>query len=1015
MSRIRVFTGIIIIAILSLLIWRAYVQVQTSPADPNSPAAQVTAQSEEKPTAQETETVAEGEGEKQDPDAKDKDAKQKNGNEDGEKQESDDDTGKDDSEKMEAINLNNVEMKQIIKQIAEWTGKAVIPYDDNILKQKLTIYSTKELPRRQALSLIYSAMLSKGYVAEESDNVIYLKPAAKAKLGSIPMVSANEPLAKLVDKSQIVEKFFKVENYSPIGLQEIITPLIAEYGHVTSDENSNTLVVIDTVENLMRIERIIKQLDTQENEQLVTEVFELAHGDPAETVQLIRLLLSGDTRKRGGAKSPKPSASGKGSASSVIVTSEKTPLTLIPEPRRKWIIAKGSADDIAKVGKWIEKLDTTENVHAEQSVVQIKFVDVDEVARAVSKTLADMPGTQLKANVVVQPLKQARQIIIFGSEENRRVVENLIAEIDLPSSGMFEEKTFQLKYADADQIKENIEGLYGEEQSSSRYYRRRSNQKSPDTVKVIAYPTLSKVTIIASAENIEKISNQVREWDVPLNTKKQQYEILSLNNSDPVKMAELLATLFSEKQQRQMPWWWDGGGSSSKKKIVGSLYGKLSFEAVPDTKKIIVISKIPEAYDVIKKLVTELDRQEMAEVPKVITLKYADSEDLCEQLNAILNESGTQATIRRSQRGLSDYNNSGDAEKTTSKESSNNTAKAETIQPWWNSGVARRKSDSASPTSNLIGKIRFIPVQRSKAILVLAPPEYMNEISSMVEQLDKPGKQVMIKAIIVAVDHSSMTSLGAQISSNPGAFGDLGESAVMALSKMTSGFDRGSFSLAGSSDIYGLVDFLVKNTNGRILNQPTLWTKDNQEATFFKGQRVAFIESNNTSSEGTATKSQFDYRRVGVTLRVRPNITPEKAVDTIINLSISQVEPDLLNNNIATSELDTTTHVIVNNGDTVMLGGILFQQDTQIQRKFPLLGDLPLLGGLFQHNDNVVSNSELIVFITPYVVEEGVGGVEAEKPFEQELKKLDKTRKNLRKSVGEMMSKKKHSAENAQE
>jgi general secretion pathway protein D len=884
-------------------------------------------------------------------------------------------------EKLEMVNLNNVEMKQIIKTIAEWTGKPVIPYDDAVMNQKITIYATKELPRIQALSLIYSALRARGYAPEETQDAIYLKPLSKAKYGVVPTLGFDEPLAKIIDKSQIVEKYFKIENYSPSRLQEIVTPLTAEYGNVTADDSTGILAIIDTVENLQRVEQIIKQFDVPEYGQFVTEVFKLENGDPSEIVQLIELIISNEASGRSGRGGRGDGGGSKGGeqASSVLVTSTKMPLLLIPEQRRKWIIAKGAPDDIKEVAKWVADLDKKDEVSSEQSVVQIKYVDVMEVAQAVGKTLAEMPGSQLKANIVVQPLRQARQIVVFGSEENRKIVEALIAEIDLPTSGIFDEKTFELQYADPDQIKENIDELYGGQQSSSRYYYSyRSDEKSSDTVKVISYPTAGKVTVIASPENIEKISKQIEEWDVPLNIERQPYRIIALQNSDSKQMAELLRTLFSEESARSTSFWdyYYGGGSDNKKKIVGSLYGQLSFEAVPETKKIIVISKIPEAYDVIEDLARELDRQEVAEVPKVVTLKYADSEDLCEQLNAILNETGTVATVRRTRRGLSDYNNdaspSGSNNPRTNDSNNNpdsqNSNPGE-IRPWWNAGVARSEADEALPTSNLIGKVRFIPVQRSKALLVLSPPEYMHDMVTMIEELDQPGKQVMIKAVILSVGHSSVTSLGVQFSTNPFAFGELTENSVRALTELTTGFERGSFTLASGANINTLIEFLEKHANARILNQPTLWTKDNEEAVFFRGQEVAFVVSSNTSAEGTATRESVDYRPVGVTLRIRPNITPEKAVDTTINLNISQVLPEIINGNIATSKLDTTTHVIVQNGETIMLGGILFQNDSNIERKVPLLGDLPVLGGAFKHNETEVTNNELLMFITPYVVE----------------------------------------------
>ena len=181
---------------------------------------------------------------------------------------------------------------------------------------------------------------------------------------------------------------------------------------------------------------------------------------------------------------------------------------------------------------------------------------------------------------------------------------------------------------------------------------------------------------------------------------------------------------------------------------------------------------------------------------------------------------------------------------------------------------------------------------------------------------------------------------------------------------------------------------LVQEVDAKILNQPSLWAKDNEEAEFFKGNSVPFLVSSQTSAEGTSQRDSVEYRDVGVTLRVRPNITPEKAVDMTINLIISEVEAGLINGNIVTRDLKTTTHMIIEDGETIMLGGILFKTDSLIEQKIPLFGDLPLVGGLFRHYDTAISNNELLVFITPHVIDTQTSP-EATKELESKKEKLE--------------------------
>jgi type II secretory pathway component GspD/PulD (secretin) len=907
-------------------------------------------------------------------------------------------TPEDPNDPFEAVNLKDVEMKNIIEKIAQWTGKAVIPTDD-AMKQKITIYAPEKLPRSKALLKIYSALRMKGFTPEVMDDTIFLKPLSDVKLGIHPIVKADQPLAAFADPSQIVQKFFKLENYPPSQMGEIVKPLVSEFGHVGADESTGTLLVIDTVANLMRIESIIAQFDVPDAGRMVTEIFEIKSGDPTEMVQLLRMLLGGPADSRrggqlrsGGSSRPtSQSSGGSGKAPSSVVTGAgDTPIVLIPEPKRKWIIARGSSESIKQIGEWIEKMDRgNEPITAEYETVSIVYADTEEVARRIQQSLEQMPGTELRPNVLVQALSQSRQIMIFGRADLREMVKKLIAEVDI-MPGQFLTEVFKLKYADPDQIKTNIEGLYESESGSSYSYGYRSsryrNIQPTETVKAISYPSMGQITVIASAENMEKIRRQIQEWDVPLDVEQVKPRIIELKNSDPVQMATLLRKLFSEESDSSrslLRMLFYGDEMDQKQKIVGPLYGQLTFEEVAGTKKIIVISKIPQAYAVVEQLIYELDRQEMAEIPHVVQIKYADTEDLAERLNAMFNEPGTNARIRRTNQGISQYSmengsntqNQGGGRNSNTQggggNSNNPQGNAGEYTPWWSSGGGARGRTDEEPISNVIGRVRFVPDPRSKSLLVLAPPEFQGSIEETIRGLDVPGKQVMVKAVVVEVDHQDLTSLGLQLSSNPGGALSVGENSATALSELTYLEERGSATIKVGTSVTAMLDFLVKKVNAQILNQQSLWTEDNEEASFFKGQMVAFQTNASTSETGGRVTQSFDYLRVGMQLAVRPSITPEKNVDMIVTVLLSDLTGDSINGQPVRRVMESTTNMIVQDGQTLMLGGILFQTDSKILKKVPLFGDLPLIGGAFRHNDITKANNELIVFITPYVIDDG--------------------------------------------
>jgi general secretion pathway protein D len=248
------------------------------------------------------------------------------------------------------------------------------------------------------------------------------------------------------------------------------------------------------------------------------------------------------------------------------------------------------------------------------------------------------------------------------------------------------------------------------------------------------------------------------------------------------------------------------------------------------------------------------------------------------------------------------------------------------------------------------------------------------------------------------VNHSKMTSIGVQYTTNPLTFSQPGIDAVNTLNELSASVERGSFSFATSSNINALISLLVEHANARIVIQPTLWTKDNEEATFVKAQKVAFITNNSfDQTNPNAINQSYTFEDVGVTMRIRPNITPEKAVDVTLHLNISQLETQKVNDQPTRKNVDTKTHLIVNDGQSIILGGLLFQNDDYLQQKVPFLGDLPLVGDLFKYTGSTLTNDELLVFVTPYVIDDkGLSRFPIEDPASREKQLYEPFQRKIR-------------------
>jgi general secretion pathway protein D len=258
--------------------------------------------------------------------------------------------------------------------------------------------------------------------------------------------------------------------------------------------------------------------------------------------------------------------------------------------------------------------------------------------------------------------------------------------------------------------------------------------------------------------------------------------------------------------------------------------------------------------------------------------------------------------------------------------------------------------------------------------MVLSPPEYKAAVLDMVQLLDRPGRQVLLSAIICEVSGEDATAFGLRWSSQaltPGRSDNsisIGNEASGEKTDLLPGlFDTST--LSSSVNLNLLLQALNEKTKVNILSEPRIFTSDNQEASFFDGKDIPFINDQTTNQVGQTTAS-FDYKAVGIQLKARPRITVTGDIDLQVNLQLASIAPgETVGGALVVDRRETTTHLILKGGQTVVISGILRKEEQDIVRKIPLLGDIPLLGELFKSREKTLTDKELLVFVTPIVVD----------------------------------------------
>jgi type IV pilus assembly protein PilQ len=156
---------------------------------------------------------------------------------------------------------------------------------------------------------------------------------------------------------------------------------------------------------------------------------------------------------------------------------------------------------------------------------------------------------------------------------------------------------------------------------------------------------------------------------------------------------------------------------------------------------------------------------------------------------------------------------------------------------------------------------------------------------------------------------------------------------------------------------------LEADGKGKTISSPRVLTADQVEAVIEDGQEVPYWSA---SSSGATTVS---YRKAVLSLHVRPQITPDGRVLMQLQVNKDNVNPSLSTSyGLAIDTKNVKTDVLVENGGTVVIGGIYIQEERKTVTKVPLLGDIPILGYLFKKNETTDNRRELLVFITPKIV-----------------------------------------------
>ena len=266
--------------------------------------------------------------------------------------------------------------------------------------------------------------------------------------------------------------------------------------------------------------------------------------------------------------------------------------------------------------------------------------------------------------------------------------------------------------------------------------------------------------------------------------------------------------------------------------------------------------------------------------------------------------------------------------------------------------------------------------EETNAIIVMGPADELEYINKLIDELDKEKTQVYVQARIIEVNDELVNNIGVQY----GIFG--GSAGSNGLATFSSNLNGGSTSI---NDVLNIIDLNIPDIksglalgaslnllkqNGAldIVSEPSILAVNNKESSIYVGEKIS-VQTSSSLTDGGTQRTNYQREDVGLTLKVKPRISSESKVTLEINTLLEGVKTTQTSSgNPDTLKKEIKTTAILNNGESVIIGGLIENKNESKIQKVPVLGEIPIFGNLFTNDFSTTKKNNLVVIVTPYMI-----------------------------------------------
>ncbi len=708
---------------------------------------------------------------------------------------------------------------------------------------------------------------------------------------------------------------------------------------VAADALSNSLVISASKENHALIRDLIARVDSEPAAATTFRVFALKNGT-ATLLQptLDKLFLARVTRG-----------------------ATKDAVTIIADPHANTLIVGASPADMDVAAGLIEQLDKAKD--GSGSAVQafpLTKADATQVAKTLQELYRSGGATTTPVSITVD--ERTNTIMVSAGPSDAKRIAELIAQLDRSElTSVTEIRVYSLQNADATELAKILtDTLTTKPKSPTAVSANRQTllqfvsqtKDGKEMIEralqegVLITPDVRTNSLIISApiKSITLLESLVKALD-STSPRAAEIRVFALTNSDCRQMAEVLTQLFRLKSAGTT-----GGGAA----------GASGARAINYT----LVSTQPALNGA------------------AATLGMADQDSLSVTVDIRTNGllvGGTTRLVDLAANVIETLDSCPAQERETKVYRLRNAA-ATNIQTAMRAFLDQEKQRLSSVLGQqavgsafqiLEREVAIVAEPNSNTLLLSASPRYFETIEAMIHEMDMAPPQVLIQVLLAEVTLDDKTELG--VDWNLVHKWDSGKKSVGYGTNFGVSAQTAGFSLAVTAgDLEMFMRALQSQGKLEILSRPQILAADNQRANINVGQRVPFVTNTTVNPQGGIFNT-VQYQDVGILLTVTPRINPDGFVRIQVNPEISSLSTSTVDigqgvKGVVINKRSAVTTVTVQDGHTIVIGGLITTKDEHREDKIPVLGDWPLIGPLFKTTTKTKERSELLIILTPHVL-----------------------------------------------